>query len=235
MALPVYLAMTGSEFTSCCPGNYFPAWMACHFSPYSGGLSNFPPTLPQNSLLIINDLIPPNGHNKDVITKQLLQLLDYGRIQKVLLDFQRQKSEELAALTAQIIHTLPCPVGVTWQYADGNECPILVPPIDPLVASENELKKYNDRELWLELSYSPKTVRVTGKGAVFSDGISSCASAEHQEASLHCHYKIALQSEAILFSLYRTTDDLLSLLNASQSHNVTCGIGLYQEFFPKCI
>lgn len=233
MTLPVYLAMTGSEFTSCCPQNYYPAWMACHFSPYSRGLSNFPPTLPQNSLLIVNDYVPQNGHDKDVITQQLMQLLSYGKIQKVLLDFQRPKSDVLTTLTKQLVNTLPCPVCVTKQYAEENDCPILVPPIDPHIPLECAFNNYGGRELWLELSYSPETVSVTGKGAVVSDGIMSCPSPEHWESSLNCHYKFAWKDETAVFYLYRTANDLISLLNASRDYNVTCGIGLYQELFPK--
>ena len=48
------LAMTAAELGAA-PLPSHPAWMACHFSPYSTGLTNLPPKLPQDSLLILND------------------------------------------------------------------------------------------------------------------------------------------------------------------------------------
>jgi hypothetical protein len=76
------------------------AWMACHFSPYGTGLSNLPPNLPANAMVILNDRTPIHGHDSKEILCQLNNLTPHC----LLLDFQRQAVEETAAPAA-----LPAP------------------------------------------------------------------------------------------------------------------------------
>ena len=63
MAIAPFLAMTGAEMrnNSVLPDKI--AWMACHFSPYGTGLSNLPKNLPAGSLLMVDDITPPHGHD----------------------------------------------------------------------------------------------------------------------------------------------------------------------------
>ena len=46
MAIRQYLAMTAAEMTQAGSLPRHSAWMACHFSPYSTGLTNLPDRLP---------------------------------------------------------------------------------------------------------------------------------------------------------------------------------------------
>lgn len=75
MALPIYLAMTPWEMEH----RELPprcGWMACHFSPYGQGLSNLPRVLPADSLVIVNDRIPPWGHDPKLMAQQLQEVID---------------------------------------------------------------------------------------------------------------------------------------------------------------
>ena len=89
MAIAPFLAMTAAEMHSCASLPEKVAWMACHFSPYGLGLSNLPKTLPPGSLLMMDDITPPQGHDPDLIAAQLEECVQKFQCSGVLLDFQR--------------------------------------------------------------------------------------------------------------------------------------------------
>jgi hypothetical protein len=51
------------------------AWMACHFSAYGKGISNMPTSLPPGAALILNDRMPPFGHDPATVAKELIQTI----------------------------------------------------------------------------------------------------------------------------------------------------------------
>ena len=129
MALPIYLAMTPWEMAH----RELPprcGWMACHFSPYGQGLSNIPTSLPADSLLIVNDRIPPWGHDPGLMASQLQQVMDSLAPRGILLDFQRPHNEETAQI-AKAFTALPCPVTVTQTYAHDCDAGVFLPPVPP--------------------------------------------------------------------------------------------------------
>ena len=63
MVLPMNLAMTAAEMSSAAPLPEKIAWMACHFSAYSLGITNIPASLPKGAMLILNDRFPCQGHS----------------------------------------------------------------------------------------------------------------------------------------------------------------------------
>ena len=89
MAIRPFLAMTAAEIqgTETLPPKT--AWMACHFSPYSTGLSNLPKALPPGSMVILDDITPIHGHDAEAIAAQLRSRLEEIECSGVLLDFQR--------------------------------------------------------------------------------------------------------------------------------------------------
>ena len=117
MGISLYLAMTAAEISACDTLPDMLAYMACHFSPYSTGLSNIPGSLPPESVLILNDRTPICGHDPKLITYQLTQALDELQCKGLLLDFQRPGCEESAVLAKQLINEVPCPVGLSAAYA----------------------------------------------------------------------------------------------------------------------
>ena len=98
MAIRPFLAMTAAEIrgTETLPPKT--AWMACHFSPYSTGLSNLPKDLPPGSMVILDDITPIHGHDAEAIAAQLRPRLEEMECSGVLLDFQRPGYEEAELL-----------------------------------------------------------------------------------------------------------------------------------------
>ena len=128
MIIPLHLAMTAAECQSASQLPVGCSWMACHFSSYGTGLSNYPETLPENSALILNDRTPPCGHDPELIVRQLTTLVEQMSVKCVLLDFQRPDLEENHAISQVLTKTLPCPVGVSLLYAGELTCPVFLPP-----------------------------------------------------------------------------------------------------------
>lgn len=230
MAIRPFLAMTAAEIrgTKALPPKT--AWMACHFSPYSTGLSNLPKKLPPGSMVILDDITPIHGHDSEAIAAQLLQRLDTLDCSGVLLDFQRPGYEEAGLLAEHLSEALPCPVGVSALYAKALNAPVFLPPAPPDVGLADYLSSWKGREIWLELALGGETITLTPTGAEtsplppavqFTDG--------HRDDGLHCHYQIHTEADRACFTLFRTPEDLDALLAEAESLGVTTAVGLYQE------
>ena len=224
MVLPFYLALTAAEFAFCSRLPEKTAWMACHFSSYGTGLSNLPPQLPENAMVILNDRTPIHGHDP----KQILCQLKEVNPHRLLLDFQRQAVDETKALTSFLVENMDCPVGVSHFYAQGLDCPVFLPPVPADVPLEDYFAPWKGHEIWLEVSCEGVTYTVTDKGSTATpllhapeDGL--------EDAQLFCHYKMETYENRAQFHLYRTPEDLLGLLKNAKSHGVTTAVGLYQE------
>ena len=153
MAFPQYLAMTGAEYANAPVHPPHLGWMALHFSAYGTGLSNFPPTLPENAMLLVNDRTPISGHDPHLISQQLQQITQEQNCACVLLDFQRPGCLETQAVVEAVLHTLSCPVGVSEHYANGVSSPVFLPPVPLRTPISEHLAPWKDREIWLDLSY----------------------------------------------------------------------------------
>ena len=108
MALPFYLAMTAGELLEDISKPRDFAFMACHFSPYGTGLTNFPEELPEDSILILNDRTPLRGHDPELIVRQLTDMAENRNLRGILLDLQRPGYKEAAELAA-IVPTIAAP------------------------------------------------------------------------------------------------------------------------------
>ena len=232
MGISRHLAMTAAEMEAVSlPKHWNAAYMACHFSPYTTGLSNIPDILPPDSMLILNDRTPICGHDPERIAQQLLQALDALQFSCVLLDFQRPLQEEIPPLCRHLIASLPCSVGTSDLYAKDLDCPVFLPPVPPDQSLSEHIAPWKTRELWLDIAPDAVCYCVTPTG-------STCVPCPIPEApenaftdeALHCRYRMELKEEEVVFQLWRDTVQLEHLMEAAQSLGITKCIGLYQEY-----
>lgn len=231
MAIAPILAMTAAEMYTASSLPPKVAWMACHFSPYGLGLSNLPKELPPGSLLIVDDITPPHGHNPILIAEQLSTCVESLQCSGVLLDFQRQGCEETQAIAKYLTAALPCPTAVSECYAHELDCPVFLPPLPPSVAMQGYLAPWNNREVWLELGTDGEMITLTEEGAESSllpyPGSDLTGFTDER---LHCHYQIETKENSARFTLWRTQDDWEQLLEEAAKLGVVGAVGLYQEF-----
>lgn len=229
MAIDCYLAMTAAEIASAPSLPRKLGYMACHFSPYSTGLSNLPPHLPPDSMLLLTDRTPIHGHDPQVIAGQLSGFITAHRCRSLLLDFQRPGCEETARLVRHLTGALPCPVAVSEFYAPDLDCPVLLSPIPPDILPEEYLAPWQDREVWLELALDSLRITVTPEGSTRSPAESIGQPLPHHHDRLHCHYSTEVSPEQAVFTLRRTPEDLKTLVCEAEKMGVSLAVGLYQE------
>lgn len=228
MAIQPFLAMTAGEFMAGAPLPPKIAWMACHFSPYTTGLSNVPDILPPGSLLILNDRTPICGHDPRSVAFQLKDCVEVCGCQGVLLDFQRPGIDETSALVKYLTEVLPCPTAVSEGYAKELTCPVFLPPLPHHVALPDYLAPWEGREIWLEVATDAETITITEDGAAIAP-CSGIVSGKHRDERLFCHYTTEVSDTAAAFTLHRTREDLERLLAEAEKLGVTTAVGLYQE------
>lgn len=229
MALPLYLAMTSSEFMTC-PLPERAAYMACHFSLYGQGLENIPEHLPRDSILILNDRVPVWDHDPDLAVRQLQQAVDTTGAAGVLLDFQVSGQTRCREIAKAAIDTLSCPVAVTEAYGLDLDC-ILFLPAPSLHQSFTEwLRLWDGREIWIEAATESVRCQITREEAKlepipFQSVLPHC----HIHPALGCRYSVENLDDRVVFTLTRTREDLLAALEIWDGHGITKAIGLYQQ------
>lgn len=230
MALPLYLAMTAAEISRAAALPEKTAYMACHFSSYSTGLSAIPASLPPGSMLILNDRTPVQGHDPQLIAGQLLQATQALQADSVLLDFQRPGDPLSAAVVQAVVDTLSCPVAVSEYYAEKLTCAVFLSPLPLSCPLKTHLSRWQERECWLETALDSARITLTEAGSMYTPLHPPEAPAPaHREPTLHCRYRIAVTHNTAQFTLFRSPEDLAALLEEAARLGVTRAVGLYQE------
>ena len=230
MAIAPFLAMTAAEMYAVFSLPEKVAWMACHFSPYGLGLSNLPRTLPPGSLLMVDDITPPHGHDPVIMARQLLSCVEDLQCSGVLMDFQRTGCEETQAIARHLSEALPCPVAVSAGYAEDLDCPVFLPPVPPSAGLEDHLLTWKNREIWLELGLEGEILTLTEDGCSVTHVPSPHPVAEaFHDTALRCHYTIETNKKSARFTLWRTKEDLQDLLEEAEFSGVVRSVGLFQE------
>ena len=230
MVLPLNLAMTPAEMASCHSLPERIAWMACHFSPYSHGLTNIPDALPKGAMLILNDRMACSGHSPGLAAEQLANAVNRLGCESVLLDFQRPADPESEAMVQALVDALPCPVAVTENYAKGLSCPVFLAP--PLLHTplETHLDPWKGREIWLEAALCQEQITVDEKGATYCPQFPPDGLREgFFEEELCCRYQSDVSDKEVRFTLFDTCESLAEKLKKAHSLGVTRAVGLYQE------
>lgn len=226
----IYLAMTAAEIDAAESLPERPAYMACHFSPYGTGLSNFPVRLPENSILMVNDRTPICGHDKELICRQLTQLLEQYRCNWVLLDLQRPDEPESRQLAAYLCDRLEDKIAVSDLYAQGLSCPVFLPPLPVGQSLSDHISPWAGREVWLDICCDAVSITVTGEGSTRST-IPCCDPDELPfcHDALHCGYKTQVFDDRAVFTLCRNATHLPALIKEGKDAGITHFIGLHQE------
>lgn len=229
MTHTLYLAMTAAEMQNA-PALPKPmAWMACHFSPYGNALSNLPPALPPGSALILNDRIPPSGHDPHKIARQITQIVQQLQISRVLLDLQRPECPLTAEIAQAVTADCPCPCGVTPQYARELSCAVFITPAlhRPL---QEQAQDWPGRQIWLEAALDCACITVTGTGSKSCPAqIPADTDIYHTDPLLRCSYTVAVEADHARFTLWRDRQQLIALLEHAATLGIDCAIGLYQQ------
>lgn len=226
MGLPFYLAMTGAEIHSIQPLSDPIAYMACHFSPYSTGLSNLPWQLPAGSLLMLNDRIPIFGHDPERILAQLQEAVEVFSCDGVVLDLQRDGYSQQQRLCELLTEGLACPVAVSELYASDYDCPVFLSPPEINCPLDDHIAPYHGREIWLEAALDAKCFTVTKEGCTVTPLSDPPPENCFRDETLPCRYSVEADEKAARFRLWRTADDLKGI----RIPGITRLIGLYQQF-----
>lgn len=230
MALPLYLAMTPSEMSS--NEVFFTnfAYMACHFSPYSQGLSNLPAFLPNGAILILNDNFPCQGHSPSLVAHQITEVMDRFHCESLLLDFQRPPTPETEQMVETVVAALTYSVVLPAAYAKNWNGPVFLPPCPLHVTMEEYLQPWKGQEIWLEAALCQEIISVTKACTSFipqfpPDGLGG----GFFDEQLSCQYNIGTAHNEITFTLFDTRESLVCKFEKAHSLGVTRAVGLYQE------
>ena len=231
MGISRYLAMTAAELEAFSPPEgVFTAYMACHFSPYTTGLSNIPAQLPPASMLILNDRTPIHGHDPRRIAQQLLPAFERLHFDCLLLDLERPDTEAYYDLCLALIQQLPCPVGVPSPYANELDCPVFLSPAPMDQPLDEYIMPWNGREIWLDIAPQAARITVTKNGSSIAPiPFSTPPENAFTEEALHCRYRADLREDAVLFHLWRDLPETECLIAQAQSLGITKCIGLFQQ------
>lgn len=230
MPIPLCLAMTAAEMATCTAVPSHVGWLACHFSPSGSGLSNIPKTLPSQSLLILDDSTPFAGHQPDVIIQQLQNIIESLKPEALILDFQRPSEPDVQNLSYMLQTKLPCVVAAPPNFSVPN-APVFLPSCPPNRLIKEYTEPFRGRKIFLETALDGMMIRVTTNGCrKESCFFEHAESFPYIDEKLHCHYHIAHNDNAVEFSLQRTYEDCIKLLEEACTLGVTCAVGLWQEF-----
>ena len=201
-------------------------WMACHFSPYGTGISNLPPKLPEGSLLIFNDQLPPCGHDPGQVAQELAQVALKQKCAGLLLDLQHPGMEETAKTVGEICRAAPCPVAVTEHYCTECNCAVFLSP--PLhIPLDSFLSHWQGREIWLEAAVEDVEFLITEAGCRKTPLPCPPETFPHTATDCFSRYHIAVGEDSVRFSFHRGKEDVTQM--AQMGKNVRCMVGLFQQ------
>lgn len=223
----IFLAKTKQEMTENPSGKT--SYLSCRFSPYGKGLTNLPNTLPPDSLLLLDDSMPPGGHDAQLVINQLKEIVSRFSVNGVLLDFQNERSEASERMVKEILQSLPCPVAATAAYAKRFHCPVFLPPSPVNMPLCTYLKPWGGRDIYLEVAPVCTRATITPEGSHFQSLHKTYAPLPHADHRLHCHYRVDLSPDKAAITMMRTGEDLSALAKEALDIGVSALIGLFQE------
>lgn len=179
---------------------------------------------------MLDDAAPVSGHDPALVEAQLREAMARFSCAGILLDFQRPEQEETAAMARELCQRLSGLVTVSAAYAQSLSCPVCLPPVPCSVPLPEYLAPWKGREIWLEGALTKEEWAITPEGAFRREVFGTPLPARgFREKELHCHYQMSKEEDCLLFTLWRSSEDLESLIAAAESNGVTAMAGLWQE------
>lgn len=229
MEIPHYLAMTAAEIQKAERLPEKMAWMACHFSPYSTGLTNIPEKLPKDSLLIVNDRTPIHGHDPVRVADELNAVCKALQCAGILLDFQNTPCEESLHLAQYLTEHIEQPLGVAAPYWCKGAA-VFLPCLPTNQMLSDYLENWSGEKVWLETALIGQDITLSANGADFRSAF-GVLEGGFEDTSLHCHYRIEDSEDRVILHTWRNRDDLAKLIAEAADCGVLCCVGLYQELY----
>ena len=226
--MEIYLAATGAELLHLASYQGSLAYMACHFSSSGRGISGLPDSLPNGSMLMLTDEFPVHDHDPEQIACELLQGATTLSCGHILLDFQRADEPKTTQIASAILNKATIPVGISAQYAEHFQCPVLVSPSPLWTPLAEQLAPWSGREIWLEAVLENASVIVTEEGSRYIAG-DHPREAPHFCEELSVSYSSCATSSGVEFHLHRGKQELAHLLDRAKQAGVSTAIGLYQQ------
>ena len=230
MVLPLYLALTAAEISSVSSLPDRCAYMACHFSPYTEGISNIPASLPNGAMLILNDRFPCQGHSADLVANQISETVLRLGCESVLLDFQRPAEPESRCIVSRILSALSCPIAVTEAFATNLNCPVFLSPSPLHLPLSDYLAPWQGREIWLEAALCQEEILITEK-QVHTNSIFPTEQLRDgfYDEDLRCNYRTQISENSVRFTLFDTLESMNQKLQMAAQLGVARAVGLWQE------
>lgn len=233
MDLKCHLALTGFEHTAAKQLPKHIAWMACHFSLSSKGLSNLPADLPAGAVVLIDDSIPPLDHDPEFILQQLNALIRQQKTGCILLDLQRPDLPENAAIAKHLTEKLDIPVCVSSLYAGPLACSVLLPPPPLTQHLKTHISPWGGRDIWLEIALESQQITVTQEGSHFSPlPFAPLQGKSFTDEKLCTRYQTQVFEDRAVFTLVRDVEMNKLLLQRARQLRIAQAVGLYQQFAP---
>ena len=187
-----------------------------------------PDTFPKDSIIMLDDSVPIQGHDPARISEELKLLYDRIQPNGFLLDFQREGSSETAQLVKHLCQRLPCSVAVSHLYAAGLDCPVFLPPPPLHKPIEKYLKSWSGREIWLEIAPDSQAIAVTEEGCHYFPGTDTeLAEPVFYHERLFCRYHTRILKDRVIFTLQRGKQEWEALLAQAAEFGITACVGLY--------
>lgn len=228
MDFEIYLAVTGAELALASQNHKPLAWMGCHLSAGGSGISGVPVSLPPDSILVLTDQMPPQGHDPQQVAQELVDAAHQLNCSRILLDFQRPKSDAGNQIVDHILSLADCPVGVSEDYGEHFCCPVFLRPPPLWTALDDHIAPWKGREIWLEAAQEDALVRVTQAGSSYEawdDG----GDYPFRDEQLQIAYKLETAPDCLYVFLHRGPKELQALLEKAKQLGISTAIGLYQH------
>ena len=211
MSIPLFLAMTASEFFQNGENPQNLAWMSAHFSPSDSGLSNLPPALPTGSILILDDQIPWTDHDMERVCQELTRVLLRDKAYGLLLDFEREPCEQtllLASAAAQCCREIGCAIAMPEVYRGDGDAACFLPPLPCTVPVDTV--NLPRGPIWLDAAPTGAVARIGSEAVSITHadpGELALLAKTHsvfRDPTLGCRYYSYRSGEEVVVSLFDT-------------------------------